>query len=458
MKTVWILLGICSCGVIASASSSRLWFLNGDSLKADFIDQEGASTQLEFPWHPDPVSVPSRLIDRIDLGTSRKADAGPHRFFLTNGDSLRGTLLSLNQEEARVKTNWGPEVIVSRNQIEQISFSESGGGLFHGRGRLKDWNVTKDATRHHVQSTGRVTEGPHGLLMQGRVTISKKLPLPEEGLTLEVGMKFEGRYPNLTILMDDLLVENGQRAGLHLYFSQSTIYGRTMMNNRNTMDWRIRISEVPDLLLGEPRIVVTVDPRTTQMALWINNVKLHQWSYKDTKVSSRKHFTLQLTSGNPNSDSWVTDVSLMRGVVPPSQEQSNPQRMDADALLLGNQDTLKGSVEQVKNHAVYLRIPGRETPLPVQTKVVSRIDFQSLDRVIPKRLNEDIRVSFQDGSTMTVQILQADENGFLVKSGAVKDAFRVPLRHIQILDYNPYSPHTPPMGDRWMLEQLEALH
>jgi len=455
MRRVVGILGICGCSLLSA--NSHVWFLNGDRMEADFVEQQNQETRVRFPWHSEAVSIESRLIDKIDLGPSGDAKSGSHRFVFSNGDIMRGTLLSLDSTHARFKTTWGTVAQLARNQIDSITFSDSGGILFQGRGRLKDWKVNAESrSPFHSHSNGKASEGPYGLLLHGRTTISKRLPIQKEGLTLDLGMKFEGPYPNLTIFLNDLLVSNGKKTGVHLYFSRSTIYCRTMQDNRNSVDWRLRVSEVPDLLLGESRVVLTIDPENMKMALWVNQIKFHEWSYNSAKLSSRKSFTLQITSGNPNSDSWITDVSLMRGVLPPSEPAANTAQT-GDSILLGNQDSLSGNVEKIKEDSLQLTVPGREAPLALDTRVINRIDFDSRERVIPKRLNEDVQLSLLDGSLVTVQLLDADQDGFRVRADALKEELAIPFDQVHLIKFNPYTIYSPPIRDRWMMEQLECL-
>lgn len=453
MKKTWIHSLACSA-VLTVPLSARLLFLSGETMEATFLSQQGESTQVQFPWHENPVLVPSRLIDRVSMEWKGKPGPAPHRFILSNGDTLRGTLLSLSDESAVIKTSWGSEIEVDRQQIQNVTFSNSGGVLYQGGTRVQDWKVTNQDSRfRHHSSGGTIAEGRLGLMMDGRTTIERKLPTSSEGLSLQVDMHFDTPYPNLTILMNDLLREGNEKIGVHIYFSSSTIYGRTVQNNRHSVDWRIRTSEVPSLLQGDSKILLTYAPKEMKMSLWLNDVLLHEWEYEGRKPAKGKNFTLQVSGRNPNGEIWIRNVSLMRGVFVPPEE--NPSKgTSQDQVLLGNQDTLSGNVKSIGEENVQILIPGREELLPLQKRVVSSVDFQNQDRVIPKRKNEDVRLILLDGSQLTVQLQDVTKRKFQVATGAMQDSLDIPAGQVKIVDYNPYTLSVSERGDAWMKDQL----
>jgi len=179
----------------AEQDTATVRFMNGDQLSGNAI-----SLNLDtLTWHSDLLTNQAHFklnqIKDLELPSkiNESAQNAGHQAVLelTNGDSVKGMLVGLNDKEIRLKTWFAGEMVFSRFNVKSVDITRASKIIYRGPTGIDDWKVLGDE-KSWVYANSEFTSKATG-------AIARNFDFPDE---MEIGynLAWKGIFKSKVIL------------------------------------------------------------------------------------------------------------------------------------------------------------------------------------------------------------------------------------------------------------------
>jgi len=413
----------------AGPTEGVIRFRNGDSLHG-VLEQIDATGQVA--WRHTEASEPLRFslqnVMQISLaGVGRNESAGATAAVsLTNGDTLRGAVKSLDEATLTLDTWYAGTMQIKRVMIRRITPLLGGEAIvMEGLGSLADWK------RGGQPEAWQLRNG--ALLAMQPGTIGRDVGLPDQS-----SVEFDLTWLQLPVMLHvglygqrpDGIFGDGNTAGYWLMFAGNNAQLQRATRTETSQLGQIDIRKF--IRNGKMRVAIRADKTKKSIALLLDGQLVKAWTDPGEWSGDGRCLTFvsqsrgeqNLRISNLIVREWSGDVET-GGMVVTGQQ---------DVLRLANNDRVTGTVESIKDGTV--AVVSTVAPLTIPLERVAEINFASENFERARRMAGDVIAAFHDGGRVTLALESVDAktvNGEGENFGKVnfsRDAFRELQLHI----------------------------
>ena len=399
----------------AEQDTATVRFMNGDQLSGNAI-----SLNLDtLTWHSDLLTNQAHFklnqIKDLELPSkiNESAQNAGHQAVLelTNGDSVKGMLVGLNDKEIRLKTWFAGEMVFSRFNVKLVNITRASKIIYRGPTGIDDWKVLGDE-KSWVYANSEFTSKATG-------AIARNFDFPDE---MEIGynLAWKGIFKSKAILFTSDITTPNPQSGYEIYIQGSSTRIRRLSDSNY-----LRIIANPSRMqpTENARIEIRMSQRTKKIHIFINDVL--QSTFLDDEMNKMKGKGLTFTS-DPNYETKLSEIQISewdgnidesnddeaefrelgfnrmnfhRGM--PVQPQK-PKELKDGRMMLANGDTLEGEVLGIDNEMIKIKTPFTEVIFPVHR--IKNLALKKSDYSEAIRRKGDVRGHLADGSILVFEL------------------------------------------------------
>jgi len=337
--------------------------------------------------------------------SGKHEEKGVDEALMTNGDRVLGELRALTEEDLIMESEGAGIVKLPRKIVTSISMNQGTTALLRSQfssGSMLPWKSTGGGW---ALSDGELVCSYTG----GRASVHAKLE-QKEAVTFVARVQGNRNYGLSCMLI--LFAENATSSygGTSIYgsISRSEFYITSYSNNSGS---RTLANRSLNRSVQEGTVRFAYDPVASEAKLWLDAAELGSATVP-AKLTNGQYVMLVA-----NGPCRVSDLRVLRGVVPPSETEKAGEQ-EADVLDLNNRDRMSASSVTLTDGMFTVKTAFGE--LQIETANVSRIIFRTKEREEPRRQKGDVRVSAA-GSMLTLQLHELTAEHLIGKSECYGD-------------------------------------
>lgn len=390
-------------------------FANQDSLAGSLESLTPEVMVWKSPLLEKPAPFFLKKVVDVTLPANPPDVAADHvaEVTLTNGDTVRGQLVSVTDEVVALETWFAGRMEFRLPMVAAVGIEGESNFLYRGPTGLDGWTLSGS-------DDPAWTYGRAAFVSQAAGSIARADLLPDAcAVAFDVAWKADAIALKV-ILFSDEAGSDKPGSGYEFSFQRGSVYLRNMRTESFLGSTHSRALMESDRVHIELRASRTAG----KACLLINGRVTEVWADADAakgKFGSCLHFvsqnTLPLKVSNLTVAPWngvVDEVPDPRaGMIrqfgfqePDEDEPESAPEAEAppeeDRMELANGDSLRGEVTSIRDGQVAVKTPLGDIRLPV-----ARLRTVALRKVEPERSirrNGDIRASFADGSSMVFRL------------------------------------------------------
>ncbi|HBC87316.1 MAG TPA: hypothetical protein DCZ94_10205 [Lentisphaeria bacterium] len=405
----------------ASGKSSVIVFKNNDLLHGG-ISSIAASDGKAVWQHQDskqPFTFNLKNIKEIILDPVEPKTSEAQQTFavaLTNGDTLKGSVMSLDSNILVLRTWYAGDLKIDRRMIREMINSGSSQLIYRGPDNLAGWRVSKpNRDDGDDENAGKVEFKNNTLLLSGYEAYAEKkdIKLPDlVRIDYETTVSNEGSgiilYTDKQIDMKDGSLESEIRR-FNAYGVSISKYELSAGRSRNN-EWQSAGDSGDDngklrkLLNSSPKLKVTIfsNRKAGMINVHVNDTPALKYIDQDKEFPKGSGMCFILTD---SSDSRPVEISNIRvgvwdGKLPAPGVAD--EVIEKDTILFSNKDKTTGVLKLLEKGN--LQFETEFAPLTIPLDRVANIITCSANRRQAKRESNDIRAYFSAEDCITINI------------------------------------------------------
>jgi hypothetical protein len=401
---------------LATKDEAVVRFANGDQLEGNAVDLNLDALTWESELLRDQARF--KLDQILELQLPGKLDGvqneAAHEAILdlNNGDSARGRLIGLNDQEIRLDTLYAGEMVFPKELVKSINISRNSKVLYRGPIGLNEWTLSGAEGSWRYEEKALVCSGIGGIardidftsevkisydLSRKEITRSRvvlftsdiKSQTPESGYEIT----FHGSMVRVKRLDEDLLL------------GSKLIPRRFQFNEKTRMDIRVsRKTKKIMVFIDEQLCGVWQDDSLDKIKgkgllfasdmnheSAISNIVITEWDgYVDESMSQEMMVAEQF--GQFQIDPFL-----------PNPKSPAPKELPEGRMMLSNGDTIEGEVIGIDGEMIKIKTPFTDVIFPVHR--INNIALKKADPMpTPKLYNGDVKAIFADGSSLVFRL------------------------------------------------------
>lgn len=392
----------------ADEVKSNLRFSNGDrlsgsmdSLTTDRLLWNSPILEKPVPFFLDHVIDLTLNASQPDIASSHEASVT-----LTNGDLIRGQLVSVNGDIVELDTWFAGRMRFNRLMITDIKIAERPHFIYRGPTGLDAWKQSGDKPTWTYQNSGF-----HSIVAG---SIARDLDLPDE-CSIAFDAAWKGSLQFTLVFFSDDLSSDRPGTGYYMNFQPRSIF----LRNLKTQKQLGNTQNAQALQENEKgRIEVRASLKTGKICVFVDGRIIEVFTDPDvTRIGMGRgvHFinqnTLPLQISRIEVGSWdgeieqLPDPQRFRQLGMEQQDDPEPapkEKPKSGRMELRNGDTLPGEVLSIIDGTVTLKTPFREVKLPIER--LRSVALKSADLERCKREGGDVRGWLPDGSSLVFRL------------------------------------------------------
>lgn len=417
-----------SGAVLADSSSNVLAFRNGDSVHGALL---GIDSSRAVRWRHAAASgdlvFACTNIDTIDFVASQPGPAEPVRQIvsLSNGDTLRGQVETLDDGVVKVSAAGGRSVLVPRPMIASIAFPHFGGKLLYsGPDGMIGW------------SQPPVTDGVGWVFDKGEllsrypVSIGRPVTLPKTAV-IEFSCVDEQPLAFRFDFYSDRPL-GFQPTGFFMELRQSTVLVSYVDRNTGQRDLG-GTRQCPYIPGGRMNYRLCVNGKTSEITLFVNGATAGSW-----KVPADAAFAGNVIGFQPRTVGTLRvsgiRVSEWDGRLPNAGDDAKDPLHDV--VHLTNGDSAAGRMKSIVNGVALIQTDFTTATLPIER--IARIDLAATNRRRARFFADDVWLYYPDQGRLTLRI-EAVTNDVVSGYSENVGHVAIPLREFRRMRLNPYA-------------------
>lgn len=446
MRTAALFLALAlSCS--AQEDSAIVRFSNGDQLTGNLL----ALTDEKLSWKSQLLKVPAEFDLKYVLDLELPAGAPPaerpaaaHEAILemTNGDTIRGQLAGITDDQITLSTWYAEQLALRRVNVKSIKIVSVADTHYRGPNSIDEWTHGDGEDSWRFRSGVLHSESPAG--------IAREINFPDE-CVVAFDASWRGAFrPKIILFSNDITTSNPQ-AGYEMVFQGNSVHVKKAGSN----NWLGHSTNAGVLRENEKaHIEIKASLKTGKIALYVDGAIIDIW--QDDAVEKEhlgKGFHIVSQDSSPlrisnievtGWDGYLDDVPERRlrfqgrfqggfeldggGFGGRGTPEAPKEEIPEGRMLLRNGDSIEGEVLGIEGEEITLKTPFSEVKFPVSR--LKNIALSSDGMETPKLYNGDVRATLADGSLIVFRLDGVEEDvlvGFSQNFGSAKfrrDAFK----------------------------------
>ncbi len=404
---------------IASQDTATVNFLNGDKLSGHAI----ALNLQTLTWQSDLLKNQAKFnLDQIkDLQLSFKLDNSSTQdasheavLELTNGNTVKGLLAGLNDQEIRLNTWYAGEMVFRRLNVKSITISRKNKLIYSGPNGLDGWKINgaENSWSYEVDS--------NELVSNGIGSIARDINFSED-VEIAYDLSWKGSLRSKMIVFTSDINTTTPKSGYEISFFGS--YARIKhLSDDSFLIGKVNQNRMQQKNSNSARIVVRISSQSKKILVLIDDEILGTWT--DNTMNEIKDKGLMFNADN-NSVIKISNISVSEwdGLVDETDEDElniqrfnmhrfqnggfpvtppKPQELPEGRMLLANGDSLEGEVLGIDKEMIKIKTPFAEVTFPVER--INNIALKKADLETARLYQGDVRAVLADGSIFVFRL------------------------------------------------------
>lgn len=434
--------------IATGASDSTVRFANQDVLTG--VPQSIATDLLVWksPLLQEPASFRLEKVLELSLPAARPDQPADHEAVvtLTNGDSIRGQLASVDDETVTLDTWFAGRLNFRRVMVASVKIEEKTEFIYRGPTGMDGWIQSKDSPAWKYDRSAFRASSNGGIARDDMLS-------DECIVSFDTAWKGDSIRMRVILFSDDASTDNPS-AGYELSFQRGSVH----LRNAKTQTF-IGSAQSQALVENDRvRVEIRASTKTNRVALSINDRILEVWNDPDAKkgeLGKTLHFIsgsqIPLRVSNIRVSAWDGVIEEMpeprlgfgmmrmgmqgvreKSTTPPTTEKDETPRME-----LANGDTITGEVSSIQDGKISVKTHLGDVKLPVSRLRTLALKPIEAERAI--RRNGDVRAGLPDGSSIVFR-LDASDDGTISGSSQNFGSATFDLTAFNRIEFNIYSP------------------
>lgn len=411
---------ILSTFCFAAQDTATVNFLNGDKLSGHAV-----SLNLQtLTWQSELLKDQAKFnMDQIKdlqlpfkLDNNSTKDAGHEAVLeLTNGNTFKGLLTGLNDQEIRLNTWYAGEMVFKRLNVKSINISRKSKLIYSGPDGINDWKVNGD------EKSWSYDADKNELISKGIGSIARNIDFSDD-VEIAYDLSWKGSLRSKLIVFTSEITTTTPKSGYEISFIGS--YARIKrLSDGNWLVGKVNQSRMQQNN-NSARIVVRISSQSEKIMVLIDDEIMGTWT--DDAINDIKDKGLMFNA-DTNSEIKLSNISVSEwdGFIEESIEDENnfnqqgfnnlrfqnggfpvtppkPQELPEGRMLLANGDSLEGEVIGIEKEMIKIKTPFTEVTFPVQR--INNIALKKADVETAKLYQGDVRAVLADGSIFVFRL------------------------------------------------------
>lgn len=402
-----------------------LRFRNGDTLHGLLVNITNAG-QCEWR-HPDskePLHFSTQNTIQMNLPGGGVPPTGNAVILLSNGDSLRGDVELLDDNNLTLNTAYAGVLKIKRTMIRAIAPRRATESIvMDGLTSMDGWKKMNGAENWQLRN------GVLNVSQQG--IIGRDVILPDRS-AVEFDMTWQN-FPSIQIGLytsqPEVAPGNGTSGGYWINLMSGTALFQRMRPNDFTQLGQVEVRRFTRN--GSGRIGIFVDKAKKSFSLTLDGQLLRSWTDSDDFAGTGTCLILSAQGGG-NHTMQLSNMIIRQWNGELSENIAFSGK--TDMLSLANNDRVSGQVKSIQQGKV--SVMSAVAPLEIPLERVTELYFSNENSERARRLAADVVAVFHDGGRVTVALDELTEkslNGHSENFGKVafdRDSFRELQFHI----------------------------
>lgn len=382
--------------IAVGADADVVKFRNGDVLHGTVAEATATGVRWRRSDVKEPIRFGAESVNELVLAPRVKPAGGRLAVVeLTNGDSLTGELVGLDEKVLTLKSWYAGTLAIRRAMAQRVLFGgESMDTVYSGPTSLDEWK--SDGNR------GAWSYKKGALYGAGSGMIGRDVKLPEVA-SVEFDVAWRGQVAfGFGFGFDDVrqIYNSG---GYLVQVNYSTVYMQRYRQNSgsNNMGSNAEMQELQRK--SRLRVALKINKPKKTIAVFFDGNLVKQWAEGDDWVARGTGFVLSSQGQGQMRISNIT-VSGWDGRL---EGEAAATAKEADIVRLSNGDKVSGKVKSMTVGQVQLAASFAEMNVPLE-RVVG-VEFASDGAERARRKATDIAAFFPDGRRWTFGLEKLDE-------------------------------------------------
>ena len=354
----------------AGTTDGLVRFRNGDTLHG-ILQRIDANQQIEWrhPESKEPLRFSTTNVMQIALPTTGREEPWTANVMLTNGDRLRGTLLTLDAESLTLQTWYAGPLKLKRAMLRQLAVTPGGEALvFDGFGSDADWRHGGNPDAWQFRN-GSMVGTQFGSL--GR----------DVGLPDRCSVEFDFSWTQMPLMQVGLfgkqaeaILSDGNATGYWFGFHGGHLLLTRATGTESSALGSIDISRL--LRNGKIHVTLQADKSKKTLTARIDDGAVKTWSEPGEWAGQGRC----LTFVGPQNNVGSTRLSnlLVREWAGQADSGGALAGGSTDVICLANEDRLSGTVKSLKNGVFTVEATGTNLSVPLER--ITTIHFGKIGR------------------------------------------------------------------------------
>lgn len=346
------------------------------TLKGDLVAIQPTGTmELKTPMSDAPLLIKSNTVKKVTLSNPDETESMPHTILkLSNGDLLRGTIESLNNDTLVLRTDEAGTLNIDRSSVASAEFGVRRSELlFSGPSNLSEWKQT-NSTRDRWQYR-RGT-----LVSMGRASAYKDINLPQQ-FTLSFVLEWKSeRPPQYEIFFADSVGDSKKLPDRYSFtFNNYGIEIRRYLGQKQKSETIAQMNRSPRLYPNnQMKVDLHVNRETSRIQLFINDEP--EGDFVDPFEKTPNGTGIRLVSESlRGSQLEISNITVTDYNETKSRHSTEGSAKEADSMIMSDDERWSGKlikIDEVDGESIFhFKSPSREDVLEVPGSEVSMIYF-----------------------------------------------------------------------------------
>jgi hypothetical protein len=412
MKTILLFIFLTSF-CFASQDTAVVRFANGDIMSGNAVDLNLETLTWQSDLLKDPAQFKISQITELQLPSefdSKFAEADHEAVLeLTNGDSVRGQLIGLNNDEIRLDTWFAGEMVFNKLNVKTINILGNRGVIYRGPFGLEGWKMNgKD---------GSWKFSNNDIISSSIGSIGRDIDFTDE-IKICYDLNFKAlSHSRLVFFTSDLNTANPKSGYEFSFLPTNGIVRITRLNDDRVLPFKnMGIAIQPNKIA---RIDIRVSRKTKRIMVFLDekmcgvfeDESLNEIHGKGLMFASDTNDDIAISNilvtkwdpfvDEPMNEDLDGNFQINRGFPVPNPPKS--KELPEGRMMLSNRDTIEGEVIGIEGEMIKIKTPFTEVTFPVNR--INNIALKKANPMPTARLNNgDVKALLADGSSLVFRL------------------------------------------------------
>ena len=409
----------------AQEESSVVRFSNGDQLTGALLALTGEKLSWKSQLLKQPAEFDLKYVVDLELPVSvppadRPVVAHEAVLEMSNGDTIRGQLAGITDEQITLNTWYAEQLPLRRVNVKSVKISSVADTHYRGPNSMEEWTQGDGGDSWRFRGGALHSDSPGG--------VAREIDFPDE-CVVAFEAAWRGSFRPKIVLFSDDTTTTSPQAGYEMVFQGNSVHVKKAGSN----NWLGHSTNAGVLRENEKaRIEIKASLKSGKIALFVDGGLIDIWqddALDRESLGKGLHIVAQDSSPLRVSNIEVTGwdgyleetqdrrlrfqarfqggFQLDGGFDGEETPQSPKEAIPEGRMILRNGDMIEGEVLGIEGEEITLKTPFSEVKFPVAR--LKNIALSSESMETPKLYKGDVRATLADGSRIVFRLDGVEE-------------------------------------------------